>query len=116
MGPIGAPLSRMTWIRRPACCSGALRAAPKSDGWKEAAELVAARPDVIFAAGVNALVALQRATRTVPIVFAQIPEPVDLGFVASIPRPGGNSTGFALFEVTIAVKWLELLKELAPHV
>ena len=81
-----------------------------------ATELVATRPDVIFAVGVVATAALQQATQTVPIVFAQIAGPVELGFVASVPRPGGNMTGFALFEPGIGGKWLELLKELAPHV
>jgi putative ABC transport system substrate-binding protein len=81
-----------------------------------AAQIVAARPDVIVPVGVTAAVVLQQATRSVPIVFAQISGPVELGFVASVPRPGGNMTGFALFEPSIAVKWLELLKEVAPLV
>jgi putative ABC transport system substrate-binding protein len=81
-----------------------------------AAELVATSPDVIFAVGVVAATTLRQATQTVPIVFAQIAGPVELGFVASVPRPGGNMTGFALFEPSIAVKWLELLKEIAPNV
>jgi putative tryptophan/tyrosine transport system substrate-binding protein len=81
-----------------------------------AADVVATRPDVIFAAGVNATEVLQQTTQTVPIVFAQIAGPVELGFVTSVPHPGGNMTGFALFEPGIAGKWLELLKELAPHV
>jgi putative tryptophan/tyrosine transport system substrate-binding protein len=81
-----------------------------------AAELVALNPDVIFAAPTAVVAAMQRETRTVPIVFAQIADPVGAGFVASLARPGGNMTGFALFEFTIGAKWLELLKQIAPSV
>ena len=81
-----------------------------------AAELVALKPDVIFAAPAAAAVALHRETRTIPVVFAQMPDPVGLGIVESLSRPGGNFTGFALFESAIGVKWLELLKQIAPHV
>jgi putative ABC transport system substrate-binding protein len=83
---------------------------------KNAAELVALAPDVILAAGGAAMTPLHQATRTVPIVFTQTPDPVGAGFVASLARPGGNATGFTLFEFGISVKWLELLKEIAPHV
>src|SRR5215475_1478660 len=81
-----------------------------------AAELVALKPDVIFAAPAAAAVALHRETRTIPVVFAQVPDPVGLGLVESFSRPGGNITGFALFEYAIGLKWLELLKQIAPHV
>jgi putative ABC transport system substrate-binding protein len=81
-----------------------------------AAELVALKPDVIFGAPSAAAVALHRETRTIPVVFAQVPDPVALGMVESLSRPGGNITGFALFEFAIALKWLELLKQIAPHV
>jgi ABC-type uncharacterized transport system substrate-binding protein len=81
-----------------------------------AAELVALKPDVIFGAPAAAAVALHRETRTIPVVFAQVPDPVGLGMVESLARPGGNITGFALFEYTIGLKWLELLKQIAPHV
>jgi putative ABC transport system substrate-binding protein len=81
-----------------------------------AAELVSWKPDVIFAAPGDAVSPLQRETRTVPIVFAQVVDPVGSGFVASIPRPGGNITGFALYEFSIAGQWLELLKQIAPNV
>jgi len=81
-----------------------------------AAELVALKPDVIFAAPAAAAVALHRETRTIPVVFAQMPDPVGLGIVESLSRPGGNITGFALFESAIGLKWLELLKQIAPHV
>jgi putative ABC transport system substrate-binding protein len=81
-----------------------------------AAELVALRADVIFASASNTVAALQKATRTVPIVFAAVIDPIGAGFVESMARPGGNSTGFVTFEYAIAAKWLELLKEIAPAV
>jgi putative ABC transport system substrate-binding protein len=81
-----------------------------------ATELVALVPDVIVAVTSGSVAALQRATHTVPIVFAGVIDPVGAGFVSSLARPGGNSTGFALFEYAIGAKWLELLKEIAPHV
>ena len=81
-----------------------------------AAELVASKPDVIFATPSSVLAAVQRETRTIPVVFAQIPDPVGAGFVASLAHPGGNITGFALFEFAIGAKWLELLKQIAPSV
>jgi putative tryptophan/tyrosine transport system substrate-binding protein len=79
-----------------------------------AAELVALMPDVILADGAVSVRALQGATRTVPIVFVAVPDPVGAGFVKSMARPGGNTTGFTAFEYAIAAKWLELLKEIAP--
>jgi putative ABC transport system substrate-binding protein len=79
-----------------------------------AAELVALAPDVILANG-TALGPLLQATRSVPIVFVNIPDPVGSGFVASLARPGGNATGFTLAEYGTSGKWLELLKEIAPH-
>jgi putative ABC transport system substrate-binding protein len=81
---------------------------------KQAAELVALVPDVIIANGSAAVGPLLKLTRTVPIVFAIVPDPVGAGFVESIARPGGNATGFLMFETSISGKWLELLKELAP--
>jgi putative ABC transport system substrate-binding protein len=78
-----------------------------------AAELVSLAPDVILASGGTAVGALLQATRTVPIVFAQVTDPVGAGFVASLPRPGGNATGFAISEYGISAKWLALLKETA---
>ena len=83
---------------------------------KAAAELVTLSPDVIVAAATAAVAALQQATQTVPIVFAQVADPVTAGLVASLAHPGGNITGFTNFEYSIAVKWLELLKEIAPGV
>jgi putative ABC transport system substrate-binding protein len=81
-----------------------------------AAELVALAPDVILANGTPALGALQQVTRTTPIVFVNVPDPVGGGFVASLARPGGNVTGFTTFEYSTSGKWLELLKEVAPRV
>ena len=81
---------------------------------KDAAELVALAPDVILAAGGQAVAPLLQATRTVPIVFAQVADPVGAGFVESLARPGGNVTGFTMFEYGMSGKWLELLKEIAP--
>ena len=81
-----------------------------------AGELVALAPDVILATGTSTVAPLQQATHTVPIVFVNVVDPVGAGFVASLAQPGGNATGFTLFEYTTSGKWLELLKEIAPGV
>ena len=81
-----------------------------------AKELVALTPDVILAAGSQAMAALQETTRTIPIVFVNVSDPVGAGYVASLARPGGNATGFMAFEYGMSGKWLELLKEIAPRV
>jgi putative tryptophan/tyrosine transport system substrate-binding protein len=83
---------------------------------KYAAELVALAPDVIFATGVSTVVPLQQATRSVPIVFVLVPDPVGAGVVESLARPGGNTTGFGSFEYGLSGKWLEILKEIVPQV
>jgi putative tryptophan/tyrosine transport system substrate-binding protein len=83
---------------------------------KYAAELVALAPEVILANSSPAVSSLLQATRTVPIVFAVVADPVGAGFVESLARPGGNATGFTVYEYSIAGKWVELLKEIAPHV
>jgi putative tryptophan/tyrosine transport system substrate-binding protein len=80
-----------------------------------AAELVALAPDVIVASASWAVAALLQTTRTVPIVFVNVIDPVGAGFVASLARPGGNATGFTLFEYSLSGKWLELVKEIAPN-
>jgi putative ABC transport system substrate-binding protein len=80
-----------------------------------ATELVALAPDLILAAGIPAVTALQQATRTVPIVFANTVDPVGAGLVDSLARPGGNTTGFTHFEYEYSAKWLDLLKEIAPE-
>jgi putative ABC transport system substrate-binding protein len=81
-----------------------------------AAELVALAPDVILSEGSRSIGLLIKATRTIPIVFINVVDPVGSGYVASLSRPGGNATGFAQFEYRISGKWLELLKEVAPGV
>ena len=80
-----------------------------------AAELVQAKPAVILGIGTPVLVALREVTRAVPLVFANVSDPVDGGFVDSEARPGGNVTGFTSFEYSVATKWVELLKEVSPH-
>ena len=90
-------------------------AGSEDDARKYAAELVALAPDVIFTAGAD-VEPLRRATRTVPIVFVIVPDPVGAGFVDSLARPGGNVTGFATFNYGIGAKWLALLKEIAPNI
>jgi putative ABC transport system substrate-binding protein len=83
---------------------------------KYAAELVALAPDIILAFGSANMTSLLQATRTVPIVFVAVPDPVGAGYVDSLSRPGGNATGFMTFEYSMGGKWLEVLKEIAPGV
>jgi putative ABC transport system substrate-binding protein len=83
---------------------------------KHAAELVALGPDVILAGGGTVVEVMLKATRTIPIVFVIVPDPVGSGFVERLSRPGGNATGFMMFEYNLCGKWLELLKEIAPSV
>src|SRR5437870_12698008 len=83
---------------------------------RHAAELVALAPDVILASGGTTLGPLLQVSRTVPTVFTGVGDPVGAGYVDSLPRPGGNATGFISFEWSISGKWLELLKEIAPGV
>ena len=77
--------------------------------------MIALNPDVILASGTPGVASLRRITRTVPIVFARVADPVGAGFVNSLARPGGNITGFMLFEYSFSAKWLELLKEIVPR-
>jgi putative ABC transport system substrate-binding protein len=79
-----------------------------------AQELVGLQPDIILADGTPATVAVQRETRTIPVVFANVGDPIANGFVAKLNQPGGNITGFALYEASLGGKWLELLSEIAP--
>jgi ABC-type uncharacterized transport system substrate-binding protein len=83
---------------------------------RHAVELAGLSPEVILANGSAAVAPLLQATRAVPIVFVVVPDPVGAGFVESLARPGGNATGFTPFEYGIGVKWLELLKQIAPRV
>jgi putative ABC transport system substrate-binding protein len=82
---------------------------------KYATELLALAPGVILASGSPSVTALQHVTRTVPIVFVRVSDPVGGGFVDSLARPGGNATGFMLFEYSFSSKWLELLKQILPR-
>ena len=81
---------------------------------KNAEELVALNPDVILAASLPAVLALQQTTRKVPIIFVGVTDPVALGLVESLARPGGNATGFSPAEVELSAKWVQVLKEMAP--
>jgi putative ABC transport system substrate-binding protein len=83
---------------------------------RHTAELVALAPDVILASGGSIVGPLLQTTSTVPVVFTQTPDPVGAGFVESLARPGGNATGFSIFDYSLGGKWLELLKEIAPTV
>jgi putative tryptophan/tyrosine transport system substrate-binding protein len=83
---------------------------------RHAAEFAGMTPDVILAGSASPTRALQQATRTIPIVFANVPDPMANGLVTNLARPSGNITGFANYEPTIAIKWLELLKQIAPDV
>jgi putative tryptophan/tyrosine transport system substrate-binding protein len=83
---------------------------------RQALELVTLRPDVIVASGSATVSPLLQATSAVPIVFVVVPDPVGAGFVDSLARPGGNATGFTIFEYGIGAKWLELLKEISPRI
>jgi len=83
---------------------------------RDAAELVALKPDILLANGAPTVEALRQATRKVPVVFVNVIDPVGAGFVESLARPGGNATGFTLFEYGLSGKWLELLKQIAPSV
>src|SRR5262245_57745874 len=92
-------------------------AGTKSDDIRRhAAELIALTPDLILANGSSSLGPLLQVSRTVPIVFVQVTDPVGSGFVASLARPGGNATGFAAREYGVSGKWLEVLKLVAPSV
>jgi len=83
---------------------------------RHVADLIALAPDIILASGALTVVTLQQTTRTIPIVFAGLTDPVGAGFVESLARPGGNTTGFTSFEYGLGTKWLELLKEIAPRI
>jgi putative tryptophan/tyrosine transport system substrate-binding protein len=83
---------------------------------KHAAELIALAPDVILAVGTTASDVMLKTTHSIPIVFVVVPDPVGSGYVKSLSRPGGNATGFMMFEYNLCGKWLELLKEIAPSV
>jgi putative tryptophan/tyrosine transport system substrate-binding protein len=83
---------------------------------RSAKELIALQPDVILAQNTPPTASMLQQTRTIPIVFVVVADPVGSGFVQSLARPGGNATGFTVMEPTISGKWVELLKEIAPRV
>jgi putative ABC transport system substrate-binding protein len=83
---------------------------------QQAVELAALAPDAILTVGTSTAAPMLRATRTVPIVFVAVVDPVGAGYVDSLARPGGNATGFTNFEYSMGAKWLELLKEIAPAI
>jgi len=110
-------LQKLGWIEGGNIHIDTRWAADDGDRYRRyAAELVALAPDVIVASASPSVAALQLVTRSVPIVFANVIDPVGAGYVASLARPGGNTTGFSAFEYSIGGKWLELLKEIAPNV
>ena len=107
------------WAGPSAATCGSTRAGPRANAAevrRHAAELAALAPDVILAHGGSTVGPLLQATRTVPIVFPVVGDPVGAGFVDSLARPGGNATGFMEFEYSLGGKWLELLKQIAPSV
>ena len=116
LGALQGELGRLGWIEGRNVRYETRWAAGDPDRIRNAAtELVALAPDLIVVNGSSAMDAMQRATRTVPVVFVVVPDPVGAGYVDTLARPGGNATGFAQFEFGIGGKWLELLKELAPE-
>ena len=110
LGQLGWSIGRNAWIDTRWATTNA------ADIRRHAAELVALAPDVILAHGASTVAPLLQATRSVPIVFPVVGDPVAAGFVDSLARPGGNATGFMTFEYSLSGKWLELLKQIAPGV
>jgi putative ABC transport system substrate-binding protein len=109
-------LQQLGWSERQNLRIDARWAPANEEIRQHAAELVALAPDVILATATAAVAPLLQASRTIPIVFVSVVDPVGAGFVASLARPGGNATGFTIFEYGISGKWLELLKEMVPGV
>jgi putative ABC transport system substrate-binding protein len=116
LAPFAQTLRQSGWIDGDNVRIDTRWAAEDTDRQRCADELVALTPDVILASASVSVAALQQLTRTIPIVFANVVDPVGAGFVKSLARPGGNATGFTAFEYSIAGKWLELLREIAPRV
>jgi putative tryptophan/tyrosine transport system substrate-binding protein len=113
----GQALQELGWIEDDNVRTDARWAGDDAELYRRyAQELVALAPDVILAGSSPSVAALQRATSSVPIVFAFVVDPVGAGFINSLARPGGNITGFTAFEYSISGKWLELLKNIAPNV
>jgi putative tryptophan/tyrosine transport system substrate-binding protein len=116
LGAFVQALRQSGWIEGGNVRIDARWAADDAERQRCAQELVALAPDVILASASQSVAALQRLTRSIPIVFANVIDPVGAGFVKSLARPGGNTTGFTAFEYSISGKWLELLREMAPRV
>jgi putative ABC transport system substrate-binding protein len=109
-------LQRLGWTEGKNARTDTRRAADDADRYRRySEELVALTPDVILASGSPSVAALLQVTRSVPIVFANVIDPVGAGFVTSMARPRGNATGFTAYEYSISGKWLELLKEITPN-
>jgi ABC-type uncharacterized transport system substrate-binding protein len=110
-------LQKLGWVEGRNIRVDIRRAAPGIEPLqRSASELIALQPDLILSQNSPTTTALFQQTRAIPIIFANASDPIGSGFVASFPRPGGNVTGFIILEPTVAGKWLELLKEIAPHV
>src|SRR4051812_46619212 len=110
-----AELSRLGWVNgRNASIDIRWGAGIASQMRESAQELIALRPDALLASGSLSVEAMQQSTTTLPVVFVTVADPIGAGFVASLARPGGNTTGFMLLEYSIGTKWLELLKEIEP--
>lgn len=115
IGAFREELSKLSWIEGRNVVFDLQSGAAEADLLRTyARDLMAKKPDVVLAAGGTIVASLARASRTVPIVFVNVTDPVGGGLVASLSRPGGNATGFTQFEFGISAKWLELLKEIAP--
>ena len=113
----GQALQKLGWDEGSNVRTDVRWAAEDADRYRRySEELVELKPDVILASASPSVAALQRITRSVPIVFANVVDPVGAGYVTSLARPGGNTTGFTAFEYSIGGKWLELLKQIAPRV
>jgi putative ABC transport system substrate-binding protein len=110
-------LPKLGWIEGDNLHTEVRWAADDTDRYRRySEELVSLPSDVLVASASQSVAALQRVTRSVPIVFASVIDPVGAGFIATLARPGGNTTGFTAFEYSISGKWLELLREFAPNV
>jgi putative ABC transport system substrate-binding protein len=116
LGVLQARFVQLGWVLGKALDLDVHYVAGGDDFRAAAANLIATAPDVVFAIGSAALVAVQEKTRSLPVVFAEITDPVSLGLVASLAHPGGNATGFMTFASSMGAKWLELLKQVAPNV
>jgi putative ABC transport system substrate-binding protein len=116
LGRLRQGLAKRGWVEGRNIHTEYRFAAGRSDQFPVLAkELVAMQPDVILAHTPGGTIALQRETHTIPIVFVNVSDPIGMGFIASLPRPGGNLTGVLHYEATIVGKWLAMLKEIAPR-